>query len=354
MKVQKLDNVPSYEAVYEISDPAAKLFGYVAIHSTVRGPGCGGTRLWRYDSLQAALSDVLKLSQGMSFKNAMADLPLGGGKAVIIKPEGDFDREALFDAYGRAIDSLGGIYITAEDVGVTPRDMTIIARHTRYVAGLPDGDAASGDPSPVTARGVFKGLLACAERQFGSRDLRGRRVAVQGVGHVGAYLCDHLHNAGAELVVCDVNADAVTEVARRYHAEVVAPDDIYDADVDIFSPCALGGILTADTVRRLKAKVVAGGANNQLADPAVGQLLMDKGVLYAPDYVINGGGIINVAGELSGRYDPQWVDDKLDALIGNLEVVLDTALAQGRPTHEIADETARSRLCEPAPALGAA
>lgn len=393
MSIEKLKNITSHHAVFEVSDPRAKLHGFIAVHSTALGPAAGGTRFWSYASREEALNDALRLSEGMSYKNAMAALPLGGGKAVIIKPQGAFDREALFEAYGRAIDTLAGLYITAEDVGVTPDDMVVIARKTRHVAGLPmDGEgaappraaapekgffagikslfgrkaqetsaadtagagfpnyaAASGDPSPVTARGVFRGIQACADRKLGSSDLTGRRVAVQGVGHVGAYLCQHLFNAGALLTVTDVNQAALEEMVSRFGATVVAPDAIYDVEADIFAPCALGGVLNQDTVERLRVQIVAGGANNQLATPDMGEALVRRDILYAPDYVINGGGIINVAAEVSGRYDPEWVDTKLDALMDNLGRVLDIAIAGGVSTQSVADEFAQARLAaEPA------
>lgn len=342
--VTTLAHITSHEGVFELKDPDARLHAFVAVHSTVRGPGAGGTRFWGYDGPDAALADALRLSEGMSYKNAVAELPLGGGKGVVMKPDGPFDREAVFDAYGRGVEALGGMYITAEDVGVTPGDMAVIARHTKHVAGLDDGAAASGDPSPVTARGVFMGIQACAARAFGRMDLAGKHVAVQGVGHVGAYLCEYLHGAGARLTVCDVDQQALSAVVERFGARVVAPDDIFDVDADVFAPCALGGVLNRDTVERLCVKVVAGGANNQLADPWVGDRLVERGIVYAPDFVINGGGIINVAAEVSGHYDPAWVDSKLKALFDNLNRVLDIALTNGQSTQNVAEEFARSRL----------
>ncbi len=344
MELEKLDNVPSHEAVYEILDPNVGLHAFVAVHSTELGPSAGGTRFWRYASRDEALADALLLSEGMSYKNAVADLPLGGGKGVVLRPEGAFDRPALFEAYGRALDQIGGSYITAEDVGVTPEDMRDVARGTTYVAGLPEGASASGDPSPVTALGVYWGIKACAERRFGSADLTGLRVAVQGVGHVGAFLCEHLRQAGAELVVADIDAGATARMAERFGARVVEPDAIYDADVDVFSPCALGGVLNWDTIERLTAQVVAGGANNQLAESAVGDALWERGVLYAPDFVINGGGIINVAAEVSGHYDPAWVRSKVENLSGNLGRILDLACEGDTSPHHIALTFAKDRL----------
>ncbi len=340
----------NHESVTFFSDEASGLRAIIAVHSTVRGPASGGARLWSYDSDQDALRDVLRLSRGMSLKCAMADLPLGGGKAVIMKPDGAFDRTAMFTAYGACVERLGGQYITAEDVGVTPNDMRAVRTQTRFVGGLPEGEAASGDPSPITARGVFMGIKACVERAFGRDDLRDMRIAVQGLGHVGSYLCGLLHEAGARLIVTDVDLDAMRDAEARFGATTVEPDAIYDQDVEVFSPCALGAIVNAETLPRLKCKVIAGGANNQLSTPAFGEQVLDAGILYAPDYVINGGGIINVAAEISGKYDPEWVDQKLDRLIDTLGEVLDAARAEGRPTNFVAEDIARSRIVRPEPA----
>ncbi|MGD2132900.1 MAG: Glu/Leu/Phe/Val dehydrogenase family protein, partial [Maricaulaceae bacterium] len=260
------------------------------------------------------------------------------------KPEGDFDRTALFESYGRCIEAMGGKYVTAEDVGVGVDDMRAVRRSTRFVAGLPEGEAASGDPSPVTAKGVFLGLRTAVARGLGREDLQGVRVVVQGTGHVGAHLCGLLAEAGAVLTVADVDEDAARVVAERCGAKLIKPDEVYDQDADVFAPCALGAVINPDTVDRLKVKVVAGGANNQLSVPEMGERLAERGVLYAPDYVINGGGIINVAAEVSGRYDPEWVETKLVQLNKTLETVFDRAKAEGRPTHVIADEMAQERI----------
>ncbi len=342
-----------HEGVHLFHDAATGLRAIIAVHSTARGPAAGGTRFWSYADDDDALTDALRLSRGMSYKNAVADIPFGGGKGVVLRApdEGapEAARRALFTAYGRAIESLGGVYVTAEDVGVTPEDMRAVARSTRHVAGLPDGEAASGDPSPVTARGVFEGLKACVRRRLGRDDLAGVGVAVQGTGHVGARLCGHLAEAGARLIVTDVSEDAAARVAAETGAERVATDAIYDAEVDVFAPCALGAVLNSDTIPRLRCSVVAGGANNQLSEEAMDGALRERGILYAPDYVINGGGVINVAGEIlaareSRRFDPRWVEEKLTALIATLESVLDRAIAAERPTQGVADELARARL----------
>ncbi|MEM6653973.1 MAG: Glu/Leu/Phe/Val dehydrogenase dimerization domain-containing protein [Pseudomonadota bacterium] len=333
-----------HEGVHFFSDDASGLRAVIAIHSTALGPSSGGTRMWDYPSSEAMLTDALRLSHGMSYKNAMASIPHGGGKAVIWGNSKTDKSEALFRAFGRAVESLQGRYWTAEDVGIETADIEIAAQETRYAAGLTTGAAASGDPSPITALGVFKGIQQCALRAFGSDDLNGKTVAVQGVGSVGGYTCLHLAEAGANLVITDLDQDALSDIAQRTGAKTVAPDEIYDVEADIFSPNALGAIINEDTLKRLKVKVIAGGANNQLVVPAMGEFVRRAGMLYAPDYVINGGGIINVAAEISGDYSRAWVDAKLDTLIETLGAVLDDARASGRPTNEVADDIARARI----------
>ncbi len=344
MSVFENPSFDDHESVTFFADPPAGLRAIIAVHSTARGPGAGGVRFWSYPSSAEALTDVLRLSRGMSYKNAMADLPLGGGKAVLMKPAGAFDRAVLFEAYGRCVDSLGGRYITAEDVGVGVEDMRAVRRATRHVGGLPEGEAASGDPSPATAKGVFLGVRSVARRALGRDDLAGVTVAVQGVGHVGERLCRLLARAGASLIVADVARGVAARVAEELGGRAVAPEDIYDAEADIFAPCALGAIINPSTIERLRVKAVAGGANNQLATPDIGDRLAERGILYAPDYVINAGGIINIAAEVSGRYDPAWVEEKLAASNATLEAVFDRAAAEGRPTHAVADEMALERI----------
>ncbi|MDP1632927.1 MAG: Glu/Leu/Phe/Val dehydrogenase [Caulobacter sp.] len=338
----------NHEGVHSVFDEKTGLKAIIAVHSTARGPAAGGCRMWPYASGEAALTDALKLSRAMSYKNAMADIPLGGGKAVIIGDSRTDKTPALFEAFGRAVDGLGGRYWTAEDVGVSPADLAHARKHTRFVAGLDGHPAASGDPSPVTAEGVFRGVRLCVERAY-DRDLKGVTVAIQGVGHVGAWLADKLHAAGARLIITDVNPAALAQVAGRTGATIVAPDAIFDAEAEVFAPCALGGALNADTLGRLKGRVVAGAANNQLASPDVGQLLFERGRLYAPDYVINGGGIINVAAEIaaleaSAAFDPAWVESRLQRLMTTLGEVLDRSIVERRPTHEVADELAKARI----------
>jgi len=333
-----------HESVHHFFDAKTGLRAIIAVHSTARGPSAGGARMWNYANSDEQLTDALRLSEGMSYKNAMADLPLGGGKAVIWGNSKTDKTPDLFRALGRAIESLKGRYWSAEDVGVSPSDMAYAAEETKYVAGLSNGKAASGDPSPVTAKGVFLGIKACAQRAFGTENLNGRHVAVQGVGHVGGFVCEHLAKSGARLTITDVNPDTLASVAKATGATVVDPDTIYDVAADVLSPNALGAIVNPKTLDRLKVKVIAGGANNQLSTPDMGDKLRERGVLYAPDYVINGGGIINVAAEISGAYDPAWVDGKVQKLVQTLGEVLDQAKREGRATNRVADDLARARI----------
>lgn len=334
----------AHESVHFFHDAASGLRCVIAIHSTALGPSAGGTRMWDYADGQAMVTDALRLSQGMSYKNAMASIPHGGGKAVIWGNSKTDKSEAMFRAFGRAVESLQGRYYTAEDVGISTADIEIAAQETRYAAGLTNTAAASGDPSPVTALGVFKGIKASAQRAFGTDDLNGRTVAVQGVGSVGGYTCEHLAHAGAKLVICDRDESALEAISKRYGAAIVGVDDIYDVEADIFSPNALGAIINESTLKRLKVKVIAGGANNQLENPQMGELVREAGIVYAPDYVINGGGIINVAAEISGTYSRDWVNAKLDTLINTLGEVLDEAMRTDTPTNEVADRIARERI----------
>jgi leucine dehydrogenase len=338
----------AHESVTCVFDDKTGLKTIIAVHSTARGPGAGGCRMWPYASSAAALDDVLRLSRAMSYKNAMADIPLGGAKSVIIGDSRTDKTPALFEAFGRAVDQVGGRYWAAEDVGTSPSDMQYARTQTRYVAGLDGHPAASGDPSPVTAEGVFRGLKLAVKRAYG-RELDGITVAIQGVGHVGAFLAEKLHAAGARLVIADVNAAALRQVADATGAKIVSPDAIFDEPAEVFAPCALGGAVTLQTLGRLTGKVIAGGANNQLAGPEVSQAVFERGIVYAPDYVINGGGIINVAGEIAAlergeAFQPQWVAGKLDRLMQTLDEVFDRSAAEKRPTDQVSDEMARQRI----------
>jgi leucine dehydrogenase len=333
-----------HEAVHVFSDPASGLKAIIAVHNTNRGPGAGGTRLWSYADPSDAITDALRLSKAMSYKNAMAGLDLGGGKAVILRPKGEFDRTALFEAYGRAVEAVGGRYITAEDVGVSPEDMQVIKTQTNFVAGLDDGPAASGDPSPVTAEGVFRGIKVAVRHVMIRESLTGVRVAVQGLGHVGYAVCKHLHDAGAQLIVTDINAAVLEQAKAEFDAVIVEPDSIHAVNAEVYAPCALGGAISSDTLPQIKAKIIAGAANNQLASPDMGEACQKRGILYVPDYVLNAGGIINVAAEVSGTYDPGWVKAKLDDLEKTLEMIFVQAEEQGVSTDSIADEMAKQRL----------
>ena len=334
----------AHEGVHLFHDAASGLKAIIAIHSTALGPAAGGCRMWNYATGEAMLRDALRLSQGMSYKNAMADIPLGGGKAVIWGDAKADKSPDLFRAFGRAVESLQGKYITAEDVGIGVADMQIVREETAHVAGLDEGAAASGDPSPITALGIYLGIRETSKRAFGTDDLTGRTIAVQGVGSVGGHVCEHLAKAGANLVITDIDQAALSDISARTGARIVQPDDIYDVEADIFSPNALGAIINEQTLERFRVKAIAGGANNQLIVPEMGELLRRRGILYAPDYVINGGGIINVCAEISGTYSRDWVDGKVKALMTTLGQVLDTALENDEPTNLVAGRIARQRI----------
>lgn len=336
---------PSHEEVIRVADPEIGLVGFIAIHSTQLGPAAGGLRMKPYASEDAALTDVLRLSHGMTFKNAAAGLPLGGGKAVIIGDPARDKSEALLEAFGRAIAALKGRYRTAEDMGMSPADMAVIRRATEFVAGLPDGPFASGDPSPVTARGIFNAIRCTARHRFGTDDLSGRRVALQGLGHVGWALAGMLHAAGARLIVADINAERVAEAVERFGAQMASVEEILRVEADILAPCAIGGVLNADTIPRLRVKAVAGGANNQLATPGDADALHERGILYAPDYVANAGGIINVATEiLQIRDRERFVTEKLAEAEATLDAILSKAVARGLSPNRVADETVLARM----------
>lgn len=335
---------PSHETVLRIEDPGAGLLGFIAVHSTVLGPAAGGLRMRDYGSEAEALVDVLRLSEGMSQKNAAAGLPLGGGKAVIMgDPAGK--TQAQLRAFAAAIDSLNGQYWTAEDMGMRPDDMATIREVTPYVAGLEAGSHASGDPSPITARGIFQSIRTVARHRFGAPELEGRRVAVQGLGHVGLELAVLLKAAGAHLIVSDVNAARAGQAAQWLGAEVVEPGAILSVKADILAPCAVGGILNAQTIADLRVEAVCGGANNQLATPADAGRLAERDILYAPDYIVNAGGIINVATEILSLPDRAgFVEEKLADTQATLEAVLEEAKRAGRTPVAVADEIVARRI----------
>lgn len=328
------------EQLHLIHDPETGLRGAIAVHSTALGPAAGGCRFWDYADSERLVTDARRLARGMSYKNAVAGLPLGGGKAVIQRPAGEFDRVALFAALGREVAKLGGAYITAEDVGTSVADMRAVRTATQYVAGLDAAEGvAGGDPSPWTSLGIFESLIAAA----GMRDIdvRGATVAVQGVGAVGGGLCRLLAGAGARLVVADVDAGRAAALAAELGATVAGIDEIFDVPADVFAPCALGGVLNEHTIPRLTAKVVCGGANNQLGTERHGELLLERGILYAPDYVVNAGGIINVSAEYLGESADQ-VQGRVRQIAPRLLDILKQADAERRPSSLVADELARS------------
>ena len=335
-----------HEAVHHFFDAASGLRAIVAIHSTALGPAAGGCRNWAYDSEASALTDALRLSRGMSYKNALAGLPMGGGKAVMLKPrESTVPSIERFAAFGRAIDSLGGRYITAEDVGTRVPDMQEVARQTRYVSGL--GDAKSGvggDPAPKTALGVFLAIQEAWRFAGRSGSLAGIRCAVQGIGGVGAALCELLHRAGASLVVADTDPKRTQLAQQQFGARVVAIQDILSADAEILVPCALGGIFDPESIPRLRARVICGAANNQLATAADGERLRARGILYAPDYVVNSGGIISVAIEYLRSGSESDVRQRIEQIPATLRKILERADAEGRPTSDVADELAQERI----------
>lgn len=335
-----------HEQVVVCSEPSIGLKAIIAIHDTTLGPSLGGVRMWPYENEQEAVRDVLRLSRGMTYKAAISGLNLGGGKAVIIGDPRSEKSEALFRAFGRFVDSLGGRYITAEDVGTDVQCMEWVHMETKYVSGLPKATGGSGDPSPVTAYGTYVGMKACAKKAYGSDSLEGKRIAVQGAGHVSSYLAEFLHKEGAELLICDIYEDKVNELAEKVDAEVVDPDDIYGLDVDIFSPCALGGVVNDDTIDHFKCDIIAGAANNILdQEDKHGQMLLDRDIMYAPDYVINAGGLINVAAELE-TYVEERAKEKASKIYDIILDILDYSEEHQTPTFVASNILAEKRMEE--------
>jgi len=331
-----------HEAVHFFDDPGTGLKAIIAVHSTALGPAAGGCRFWEYDVSHNAVTDVLRLSRGMTYKNAVAGLPFGGGKSVILKDPAIGKPAELLQAFGRAVDSLGGSYITAEDVGISVADMLEVHKETKYVSGLGQSRAGTGgDPSPTTAIGVFLGIEAAVRARLGTDSLRGIRVAVQGVGHVGLKLCKRLADAGAELVIADVNRDNLESARAAFEATEVSPREILFADVDVLAPCALGNVLNSETIPRIKAKVIAGAANNQLSTDADGDRLAERGILYAPDYVINAGGIISVNHEYFEKDSGEELQADIARIPERLDEIFREAAETGKATNRIADELAR-------------
>jgi leucine dehydrogenase len=333
-----------YEQLVLCQDKASGLKAIIAIHDTTLGPALGGTRMWTYESEDAAIEDALRLARGMTYKNAAAGLDLGGGKTVIIgDPHKDKNPE-MFRAFGRFIQGLNGRYITAEDVGTTTEDMDLIHLETEYVTGVSaTTPGAAGNPSPVTAYGIYKGMKATAKEAFGTDSLEGKTIAVQGVGNVAYALCELLHEEGANLIVTDINEASVKRAVEAFGAKAVGPDEIYQADCDIFAPCALGAVINDETIPQLKAKVIAGSANNQLKEEKHGDILHEMGIIYAPDYVINAGGVINVADELAG-YNKERALKKVEVIYSNLERVFEISTRDNIPTYVAADRMAEERI----------
>ncbi|HEY5239963.1 MAG TPA: amino acid dehydrogenase [Polyangiaceae bacterium] len=332
-----------YGEVHLKLDKATGLRAIVAIHDTRLGPSLGGCRFIHYDSDEAAVVDALRLARGMTYKAALAGLPHGGGKSVIMRPSQHFDRVALFRAFGKFIDDLRGHYITAEDSGTGLEDMEVIRSVTKWVTGVDPSHGGSGDPSPFTALGVRRGIEACVEKKLGKSTLAGVHVVVQGVGHVGYHLCRELHEHGAKLTVADVDPLKAERAKRELGAKLVPLEGIFDVDCDVFAPCALGSALNDETIPRLKARIVAGAANNQLAQPRHGDDLHARGILYAPDYAINAGGLINVAQEAVG-YDEKKARAKTLEIHGTIAEIIDRSEALKAPTHKVADMLAEERL----------
>ncbi len=329
-----------HEQLVVCNDTGAGYRGIIAIHSTTLGPALGGTRFWQYASDDEAIIDALRLARGMTYKNAVAGLNLGGGKSVIIGNNKTHDREMIFRAHGRFVESLGGRYITAEDVGTSTADMDYVHMETDYVSGLA---GRSGDPSPVTAHGVFRSIQASAKERWGSDDLSTKTVSVQGCGHVGYYLAKELHGAGAKLVVTDIDAERVKQVVNEFGATAVGTDEIYGVKADIFAPCALGGIINDKTIPQLKVEVLCGAANNVLLEERHGTAIEDKGILYAPDYVANAGGVINVYSELAG-WDSARAFRKADEIYDTILKVFAIAKSDKVPSFVAADRLAEQRI----------
>lgn len=336
----------NHEQVVFCQDEATGLKAIIAIHNTVLGPSLGGTRMWAYSSEQEALNDVLRLSRGMTYKSAISGLNLGGGKAVIIGDSRTQKTEALFRRFGRFVDSLGGKYITAEDVGITTRDIEWVNMETEHVAGLPEYRGGGGDPSPVTAYGVYMGMKAAVKHQSGSESLSGKKILVQGAGNVGQNLIDLLVKEGAKVAISDIHQDKITAVTSKHGVEVVSPDDVFDYDMDVYSPCALGATINDENLEKLKCSVIAGAANNQLANEQVhGQAVMDKGIIYAPDFLINAGGIINCYSETLG-YNRDLAKSQTENIYNTALEIFKLSASENIPTYLAANNMAEARIAQ--------
>ena len=339
-----LMNQMEHENLLFFNDKETGLKGIIAVHDTTLGPSLGGCRIWNYQNEAEAAWDVLRLSRGMTFKSAISGINLGGGKAVIISNNKEQPTEKYWRKFGEVVETLGGKYITAEDVGTSTQEISHIMQMTKHVAGKPMEAGGTGDPSPFTAYGVFLGLKASAKEAFGTDNLSGRKVAVQGIGHVGKYLVDHLSKAGAKVFITDINQENLKAVANEYGSTVVGIDEIYDLDVDIYAPCALGATVNTDTINRLKCAVIAGAANNQLADEHLhGQMLLDKGIIYAPDFLINAGGVINCYREVENLTE-QETQKYIDEIYNKTLQIFARAKEEKVPTQEAAIRIAKERI----------
>ncbi len=331
----------NHEQLLFCNDNETGLKAIIGVHNTVLGPALGGTRVWAYNNENEALIDVLRLSRGMTYKNSLAGLNLGGGKAVIIGDARKIKSEALLRRFGKFVNSLAGNYITAEDVGISPQDIVYMSMETKHAVGLP---GRSGDPSPVTAHGVYMGMKACAKEQFGTDSLAGRKIAVQGVGHVGEYLVSFLAKEGADIYITDIHESTIKRVSETYKTKVVGLDEIYDIDMDIYAPCALGATINDDTLSRLKCSIIAGAANNQLQRETLhGNAVMEKGIIYAPDFALNAGGVINCYSEVAGL-SAEWAMDKATQIYSTIEQIVKRSKESNVPTYMIANKMAEERI----------
>ena len=336
-----------HEQVVFCHDQATGLKAIIAIHNTVLGPALGGTRMWKYASEQEAITDVLRLSRGMTFKAAISGLNLGGGKAVIIGESKTMKTEAFLRRFGKFVNSLNGRYITAEDVNMKTGDMEYISMETKHVTGLPESMGGGGDPSPVTAYGVYLGMKATAKKVYGTDSLSGKRIAVQGVGQVGTHLVEYLVKENAQIFITDLFQDKVGAIARQFRVEAVGQDDIYDLEVDIFAPCALGATINDDTIPRLKCSIIAGAANNQLKDEVKhGYMLMDRSIAHAPDFLINAGGLINVYNEYLGNYNRKRVFEQAEKIYTTCYNILNLAEHEKISSQEAAIKLSEKRIAE--------
>jgi leucine dehydrogenase len=343
-EVLRMMNEMGHEQLVFCQDEATGLQAIIAIHNTVLGPSLGGTRMWNYNSEAEAVKDVLRLSRGMTYKSAITGLNLGGGKAVIIGDSKKDKSEALFRRFGRFVDSLGGKYITAEDVGIKPSDISIMSQETDFVVGLPESQGGSGDPSPVTAHGVYMGMKGAAKFAYGSDSLSGKHVAVQGVGSVGRTLVEKLVAEGAKVTITDIYQPAVERLVDELGVEAVDPDAIYDVPMDIYAPCALGATVNDETLSRLNCSVITGAANNQLADEDIhGRALLEKGIVYAPDFLVNAGGIINCYAEVEG-FHPDWSIEKTEDIYNTTLDILKKSRDESIPAYLAANRIAEDRI----------